>query len=116
MFRLVTVLSVLAAPLLLCSAMASAAIYDDFTVFKPGGYDAGKWTVEGAGFTQPGDGCLHYKGTGPATARLVSASTYSSGVFTMPFADYFCNNNAPGGQGLGRWRPLAWVIHPATSG
>ena len=67
-FRLVTVLSVLAAPLLLCSAMASAAIYDDFTVFKPGGYDAGKWTVEGAGFTQPGDGCLHYKGTGPATA------------------------------------------------
>jgi hypothetical protein len=105
-------LSVMAALLLLLSGTARAAIYDDFTVFKIEGYDVDKWTADGTGFTQPGDGHLHYKGTGPSTASLVSTSSYTSGFFTMPFADYFSDNNAPGGRGLGSVAALG-LGHPS---
>ena len=39
------------------STRAGAAIYDDFT--SPG-INTDKWTISGDGFTQPGDGYLHY--------------------------------------------------------
>jgi hypothetical protein len=77
---------------------ANAALYDDFTGT---GIDTTKWTVNGNGFTQAGDGYLRYGGTTSSNAKLTSTALYTSGTFTMPFADYLSNNNAPAGEGLG---------------
>ena len=40
-------------------------------------------------------------GNTPVNEKLTSTTVFPSGVFTMPFADYSSNNNAPAGQGLG---------------
>jgi hypothetical protein len=86
----------LATPLLL--AAGDVGVYDDFGA---AGIDAARWRVEGAGFTQPGDGFLHYSHSGPGRARLVSTALFKSGVFTMPFSRYRCDNRAPPAAGLG---------------
>jgi hypothetical protein len=80
------------------SVTVDAAMYDDFA---DSGIDQNKWTFTSTGFTQPGDGYLHYSGNTPANEKLTSTMVFPSGVFTMPFADYSSNNNAPPGQGLG---------------
>jgi hypothetical protein len=80
------------------STSAGAAIYDDFT--SPG-INTDKWTISGDGFTQPGDGYLHYLSDTPVNEKLTSTTVFPSGIFTMPFADYSSNNNAPAGEGLG---------------
>ena len=80
------------------STMAGAAIYDDFA--SPG-INTDKWTINGDGFTQPGDGYLYYSGATPVNEKLTSTTVFPSGVFTMPFADYSSNNNAPPAKGLG---------------
>jgi hypothetical protein len=76
----------------------NAAIYDNFA--NPG-IDPDKWTATGTGFTQPGDGYLYYNGVTPVNEKLISTTVFTSGVFTMPFADYSSNNTAPPGLGLG---------------
>lgn len=88
-----------------CPGIAGAAVYDDFT--GPG-IDPDKWTSAGAGFSQPGDGYLHYDGATlaadgvtPTNEKLVSKSRYTWGVFTIPFTDYQSDNNAPPAKGLG---------------
>lgn len=80
------------------STMAGAAIYDDFA--SPG-INTDKWTINGDGFTQPGDGYLYYSGATPVKEKLTSTKVFPSGIFTMPFANYSSNNNAPPGEGLG---------------
>lgn len=80
------------------SAAAHSAIYDDFTAPY---IDPEKWTVFGSGFTQPGDGYLHYSGVTPLKERLISKKVFPSGIFTMSFSDYFSDNAAPAGEGLG---------------
>jgi hypothetical protein len=80
------------------STSAGAAIYDDFT--SPG-INTDKWTISGDGFTQPGDGYLHYLSDTPVNEKLTSTTVFPSGIFTMPFADYLSDNNAPAGEGLG---------------
>jgi len=77
---------------------ADAAIYDDFSGLA---IDPTRWAIDGGGFTQPHDGYLHYSGTGPVRAKLVSKADYGSGIFTMPFSDYSSNNNAPAAMGMG---------------
>lgn len=77
---------------------ASADIYDDF---KGIGIDASKWQVAGGGFSQPGDGFLYFSDSGPTLQTLVSKTLFSSGIFTMSFYDYSCDNNAPTSRGLG---------------
>ena len=88
-----------------CPVMAGAAVYDDF---DGQGIDRHKWTPTGAGFSQPGDGYLHYSGTSlaadgktPTNEKLVSKSLFKWGVFTMPFSDYRSDNTAPPAKGLG---------------
>ncbi len=80
------------------SAASSAAVYDDFN--NPG-IDSNKWIVAGTGFTQPGDGYLYYSGTTPVNEKLISTAVFTSGIFTMPFADYSSDNDASPGLGLG---------------
>ena len=80
------------------SAAAGAAIYDNFT---DSGIDSNKWIAAGTGFTQPGDGYLHYSGATPVNEKLISTAIFASGIFTMPFADYSSDNDAPPGLGLG---------------
>ncbi len=80
-----------------CSA-ADSGLYDDFIGT---GINHDKWISEGHGFTQPSDGSLHYSNSGTEHAQLISKSLFSSGVFTMQFADYQCSNAAPPAQGLG---------------
>jgi len=80
------------------SSTAGAAIYDDF---DGSGIDQNKWTFTGFGFTQPGDGYLYYLGNTPVNEKLTSTMVFPSGVFTMPFANYSSNNDAPPGEGLG---------------
>jgi len=80
------------------STMAGAAIYDDFA--KPC-INTDKWTISGDGFTQPGDGYLHYFSDTPVNEKLTSTTVFPSGVFTMPFADYLSDNTAQPGEGLG---------------
>jgi hypothetical protein len=80
------------------STSAGAAIYDDFT--SPG-INTDKWTISGDGFTQPGDGYLHYLSDTPVNEKLTSTTVFPSGIFTMPFAEYLSDNNAPAGEGLG---------------
>jgi hypothetical protein len=77
---------------------AGAAIYDDFA--GPG-IDQNKWTVTSSGFSQPGDGYLYYSGATPVKEKLTSTKVFPSGIFTMPFAEYLSDNNAPPGEGLG---------------
>ena len=93
MVLLTTLLAVL-----FLTTSADAALYDDFT--SPG-VNTDKWTISGDGFTQPGDGYLYYSGNTPVNEKLTSTMVFPSGVFTMPFADYSSNNNAPAGEGLG---------------
>ena len=93
MVLLTTLLAVL-----FLTTSADAALYDDFT--SPG-VNTDKWTISGDGFTQPGDGYLHYQGTTGQNATLPSTAVFPSGVFTMPFADYSSNNDALAGEGLG---------------
>jgi hypothetical protein len=80
------------------SAASSAAVYDDF---NNSGIDSSKWIIAGTGFKQPGDGYLYYSNTTPVNERLISTAVFTSGVFTMPFADYSSDNDAPPGLGLG---------------
>lgn len=80
------------------TAAGSAAIYDNFI---DSSIDTSKWIVTGTGFSQPGDGYLYYHGATPANEKLISTAVFSSGIFTMPFADYSSNNSAPPGEGLG---------------
>jgi hypothetical protein len=80
------------------SASADAALYDDFAGY---GIDQNKWIATGTGFTQPGDGYLYYSGVTPVNEKLISTAVFTSGIFTMPFADYSSNNTAPPGLGLG---------------
>lgn len=93
MVLLTTLLAVL-----FLTTSTDAALYDDFT--SPG-VNTDKWTISGDGFTQPGDGYLYYSGNTPVNEKLTSTMVFPSGIFTMPFADYSSNNNAPAGQGLG---------------
>jgi len=78
-------------PVLTCEC-ANAEVYDSF---QGPGIDADKWLVDGDGFSQPGDGFLHFSTHGHALQMLVSKAVFSSGVFTIFFRDYSCNNNAP---------------------
>lgn len=102
--KIILVLLVTLFTVLIFSAVADATFYDDFT---SSGIDQGKWTVTsnitgaGTGFTQPGDGYLYYRGVTPVNEKLTSTEVFPSGIFTMPFADYSSNNNAPPAQGLG---------------
>ena len=81
---------------------AGAVVYDDFTTT---GIDTDRWTATGtgvmSGFTQPGDNYLHYSGSTPVKDKLTSTMVFTSGIFTMPFADYTCDNSAPPARGLG---------------
>ncbi len=106
MVLLTTLLAVL-----FLTTSVDAALYDDFT--SPG-VNTDKWTISGDGFTQPGDGYLYYSGNTPVNEKLTSTMVFPSGVFTMPFADYSSNNNAPAGEGWG----LSWlsVLVPETVG
>ena len=63
--------------------------------------DGGGWTPEGAGFTLAADGAIRYSGSGPERARLVSRDRFTSGVFTLRFSGYRCDNAAPPARGLG---------------
>ena len=100
--------------LLLTCRGAGAATYDDF---KGTGIDESKWEIKGDGFSQPGDGYLHFSAKGAVSRNVVSKSLFSSGVFTMPLKDYFCNNQAPIGRkigsiagfGLGSREENSWV-------
>jgi hypothetical protein len=74
------------------------SFYDDFS---GSGIDPERWMVKGDGFSQPGDGFLHFSGTGPVFSELRSPKAFSSGVFTMSLLDYWCNNEAPTGARLG---------------
>jgi hypothetical protein len=91
-------LSPVLALLLFTGQLAGAEPYDDFT---RAGIDSGRWESSGRGFVQPGDGYLHFAGTGPNSESLVTKQRFSSGVFTLPFRDYACDNNAPAARGLG---------------
>jgi hypothetical protein len=84
--------------LLLIPGPANAAIYDDFNGV---GIDHNKWEIIGTGFSQPGDGYLHFFYRGSEGHSLVSKGLYASGIFSMAFKDYKCDNRAPGGKGLG---------------
>lgn len=85
--------------LLLLTATVGAATYDEF---NGASIDTTRWTVNGTGFSQSaGDGYLHFSAVGSAPQGMVSTALYTSGVFTMPFSDYLCNNDAPSAQGLG---------------
>lgn len=100
--------------LLLAYGGAGAATYDDF---KGNVIDESKWEVRGDGFSQPGDGYLHFSAKGAVSRNLVSKSLFSSGVFTMPLRDYSCDNQAPIGRkigsiagfGLGSREKNSWV-------
>jgi hypothetical protein len=80
------------------AAAGNAAIYDNFT---ESGIDSNKWVPADTGFSQPGDGYLHYNGATPVKEELISTTLFTSGIFTMLFADYSSNNAAPAGEGLG---------------
>jgi hypothetical protein len=73
-------------------------IYDDFSRI---GIDPDKWVMMGDRFSQPGDGFLHFSATGPTSQMLRSQAVFSSGVFTLSFLDYWCDNAAPSGKQLG---------------
>jgi hypothetical protein len=88
----------LLAVLLLTSKPSAAEPHYQFT---GAGIDADRWEVAGKGFTQPGDGYLHFAGTGPVSESLVTKQLFSSGLFTLPFRDYASDNNAASGKGLG---------------
>ena len=83
---------------LLIAGSVKAANYDDFSGV---GIDSNKWEIIGTGFSQPGDGYLHFFYKGSEGHTLISKELYASGIFTMPFNDYKCNNSAPSGKGLG---------------
>ncbi|MGA2107341.1 MAG: hypothetical protein ABSH25_06825 [Syntrophorhabdales bacterium] len=87
----------LAALLLICCS-AGADTYDDF---KEVGIDVDKWQVNGDGFSQPGDGLLHFSAVGPTLGLLASKTFFVSGVFTMSFLDYSSDNQAPPNKRLG---------------
>lgn len=91
-------LPLLLAALMLVGTTAHAAVYDHFDT---NGIDTGLWTVGGAGFSQPGDSYLWYHSQGSGSQSLISTGLFTSGIFTMAFSDYACNNSAPGGRGLG---------------
>lgn len=84
--------------LLLVCGNAGADVYDDF---NGTGIDEQKWVTAGGGFSQPGDGYLHFSGSTGDRSGLTSIKLFQSGVFTLSFNDYKCNNNAPSGKGLG---------------
>jgi hypothetical protein len=96
--KTITVLLTTLFTVLFFSAAASAAVYDDF---NNSGIDSNKWIATGTGFSQPGDGYLHYNGATPVNEQLISTAIFTSGTITMPFADYSSNNTAPPGLGLG---------------
>jgi len=77
---------------------AFADVYDDF---NNQGIESNKWEVVGTGFVQPGDGWLHFLAKSGEGHSLISKERYSSGVFTLSFKDYRCDNDAPSGKGLG---------------
>jgi hypothetical protein len=97
--KLITVLFTIVSALLFIISHVDAALYDDFT--NAAGIDETKWTIAGTGFIQPRDGYLYYQGTTGQNATLTSTELFSSGVFTMPFSNYFSDNSAPAGEGLG---------------
>ena len=84
--------------LLLICGTVGADVYDDFNGV---GIDEQKWEISGGGFSQPGDGYLYYSGSTGDRSELISKKFYRSGVFTLSFSDYQCNNNAPSNKGLG---------------
>jgi hypothetical protein len=96
--KTITVLLTTLFLVLFFSAASSAAVYDDF---NNSGIDSNKWIVAGTGFNQPGDGYLYYSGTTPVNEKLISTAVFTSGIFTMPFADYSSDNAASPGLGLG---------------
>jgi hypothetical protein len=77
---------------------SSANFYDDF---NGNGISSRKWASIGPNFSQPGDGFLYFSGTGRMHPQLRSREVFSSGVFTMSFLDYWCDNDAPTSQQLG---------------
>lgn len=77
---------------------SAANFYDDFSGI---GIDPTKWVIVGDRFSQPGDGFLHFSATGRTFQMLRSQAVFSSGIFTMSFLDYWCDNNAPHSQQLG---------------
>jgi hypothetical protein len=92
-------ISLLSVMLMLASTGAGAAIYDDF---DGPSIDTAKWTITGTGFSQSADdGYLHFWATASPAQTMVSTSLYTSGVFTMPFSDYICDNAGLPAQGLG---------------
>jgi hypothetical protein len=96
--KTIMVLLTISLTILFFSTAVGAAVYDDF---NNAGIDSNKWIAAGTGFNQPGDGYLYYSGTTPVNEKLISTAIFTSGVFTMPFADYSSDNNAPPGLGLG---------------
>lgn len=84
--------------LVLTGRPAGAEPYDDFAGTA---IDAERWEIDGNGFSQPGDGYLHFAATGPTSQTVTSKRLFASGVLMMPFRDYSCDNNAPAGRGLG---------------
>jgi len=105
------ILTIILLSVSLASAVEIAIIYDDF---NKTGINHAKWALDGSGFSQPGDGYLHYSGAGPNRSYLTSATLFTSGVFTMPFSDYRCNNEAPPGQGLGSLAALGLGLREAN--
>ena len=95
----ILLVSALLAVFPLSATRVEAGIYDDFT---NSGISTTLWsTANAAGFTQPGDGYLHYQDTSAHKGTLLSTAAYTSGIFTMPFIGYSSDNIAPGAQGLG---------------
>jgi hypothetical protein len=77
---------------------SSANFYDDF---GGNGIDSNRWLMMGHKFSQPGDGFLHFSSTGRTFQELQSHAVFTSGVFTMSFLDYWCDNQAPHSEQLG---------------
>lgn len=103
---LVSLPIVLLALFLTCYS-AAADIYDDF---NGNGIDVSKWAIIGSGFSQPGDGYLYYSRSGNTLSMLGSKSLFTSGVFTLSFLDYRCDNDAPSDKYLGSIFALSLAI------
>jgi hypothetical protein len=96
--RCVIALGMGLALLLLSCDNVHAGNYGEFTGV---GIDSSRWEVRGEGFSQPGDGYLHFSAAGATFQSLVSKARFPSGIFTLSFRDYSCDNQAPPGRGLG---------------
>jgi|WetSurMetagenome_2_1015567.scaffolds.fasta_scaffold165275_2 hypothetical protein len=103
----ISVVHIVSYMLLLISGPVNAAVYDDFNA---AGIDGNRWEIIGSGFFQPGDGYLHFSATTGKGHSLVSKELFTSGIFTMSFDDYKCNNDAPKDKGLGSIAGLALGI------